>query len=118
MKISFRPGLKFGENQVNGRIRGLHCTWLVPRTRASSNDVGRFLTVRVDPLNEGCSTGRAWPNRLTQDGQRYNRLLKFYAWDFGLSLSERTYIFVLLPCTRAVCKCREARRYSTQPQLT
>ncbi|KAI5666867.1 hypothetical protein M9H77_16720 [Catharanthus roseus] len=56
--------------------------------------------------------------KLTQDGQRYNRPLKFYACDFGLSLSERTYIFVLLSCTRAVCKCREARRYPTQPQLT
>ncbi|KAI5653107.1 hypothetical protein M9H77_30294 [Catharanthus roseus] len=32
------PGLKFGENQVNGRVSGLYYTWLVPRTRASSDD--------------------------------------------------------------------------------
>ncbi|KAI5673251.1 hypothetical protein M9H77_13615 [Catharanthus roseus] len=46
MKTSFRPGLKFGENQVNGRASGMHCTWLVPRTRASSDDVDWFLTLR------------------------------------------------------------------------
>ncbi|KAI5661639.1 hypothetical protein M9H77_20962 [Catharanthus roseus] len=58
-----RSGLKFVENQVNGRVSGLHCTWLVPRTRASSDDVDGFLTLRVDPLEEGCNTLRAWPNR-------------------------------------------------------
>ncbi|KAI5667377.1 hypothetical protein M9H77_17230 [Catharanthus roseus] len=58
------PGeLKFGENQVNGRVSGLHCTWLVPCTRASSDDVDGFLTLRVDPLEEGRSTLRAWPIR-------------------------------------------------------
>ncbi|KAI5681334.1 hypothetical protein M9H77_02561 [Catharanthus roseus] len=36
---NLHPGLKFGGNQVNGRVSGLHCTWLVPRTRASSDDV-------------------------------------------------------------------------------
>ncbi|KAI5673865.1 hypothetical protein M9H77_14229 [Catharanthus roseus] len=46
MKTSFRPGLKFVENQVSGRVSGLHCTWLVPRTRASSDDVDGFLTLR------------------------------------------------------------------------
>ncbi|KAI5664834.1 hypothetical protein M9H77_24157 [Catharanthus roseus] len=60
MKTSFRPGLKFVENQVNGFSR-LHCTWLVPRTRASFDDVDGFLTLRVDPLEEGRSTLRAWP---------------------------------------------------------
>ncbi|KAI5661865.1 hypothetical protein M9H77_21188 [Catharanthus roseus] len=57
-----RSGLKFGENQVNGRVSGLYCTWLVPRTRAFSDDLDGFLTLRVDPLEEGCSTLRAWPN--------------------------------------------------------
>ncbi|KAI5681814.1 hypothetical protein M9H77_03042 [Catharanthus roseus] len=33
------PGLKFGENQVNRHVSGLHCTWLVPCTKASSDDV-------------------------------------------------------------------------------
>ncbi|KAI5678637.1 hypothetical protein M9H77_09587 [Catharanthus roseus] len=46
MKTSFRPGLKFGENQVIGRVSILHYTWLVPRTRASSDDVNGFLTLR------------------------------------------------------------------------
>ncbi|KAI5668121.1 hypothetical protein M9H77_17974 [Catharanthus roseus] len=56
-----RPGdlLKI---QVNGRISGLHCTWLVPCTRASSDGADGFLTLRVDPLEEGLSTFRAWPN--------------------------------------------------------
>ncbi|KAI5673639.1 hypothetical protein M9H77_14003 [Catharanthus roseus] len=63
MKTSFRPGLKFVENQVNERVSGLHCTWLVPRTRASSDDVDGFLTLRVDPPKEERSTWRAWPNR-------------------------------------------------------
>ncbi|KAI5650354.1 hypothetical protein M9H77_36359 [Catharanthus roseus] len=58
MKTSF----KFVQNQVNGYVSGLHCTWLVPRTRASSDDVDGFLTLRVDPLEEGRSTLRAWPN--------------------------------------------------------
>ncbi|KAI5666637.1 hypothetical protein M9H77_16490 [Catharanthus roseus] len=46
MKTSFRPRLKFGENQVNGRVSGLHCLRLVPRTRASFDDVDGFLTLR------------------------------------------------------------------------
>ncbi|KAI5657896.1 hypothetical protein M9H77_26689 [Catharanthus roseus] len=49
-------GLKFGENQVNGRISILHCTWLIPCTRVSSDVVDGFLTLRVDPLVEGHST--------------------------------------------------------------
>ncbi|KAI5682697.1 hypothetical protein M9H77_03925 [Catharanthus roseus] len=53
----------FGENQVNKRVSGLHCMWLVPCTRASSNDGDEFLTLRMDPLKEGRSTWRAWPNR-------------------------------------------------------
>ncbi|KAI5671495.1 hypothetical protein M9H77_11859 [Catharanthus roseus] len=56
-----RLGLNFIENQVNGHVSGLHCTWLVPRTRASFDDMDWFLTLRVDPLEEGCSTLRAWP---------------------------------------------------------
>ncbi|KAI5653769.1 hypothetical protein M9H77_30956 [Catharanthus roseus] len=60
---------------LNGRVSGLHCMWLVPHTRASSDDVDGFLTLRVDPLEEGRSIWRAWPNRLTKDGQRYNKPL-------------------------------------------
>ncbi|KAI5654592.1 hypothetical protein M9H77_31779 [Catharanthus roseus] len=71
---------------------GLHCTWLVPRTRASSDDVNEFLTLRVDPREEGCSTLRVWPNRFRQGV-------------FGSNLPRRAY-------------CREARRCPTQPQLT
>ncbi|KAI5663763.1 hypothetical protein M9H77_23086 [Catharanthus roseus] len=56
--------------------------------------------------------------KLTLDGQRFNRPRTFYAWDFGSSLFRRTYVFVLLPCTQAICKCRKARKYATQLQLT
>ncbi|KAI5675700.1 hypothetical protein M9H77_06650 [Catharanthus roseus] len=52
-------GLKFVKNQVNGRVSGLHCTWLVPCTRVSSDDMDGFLTLRVDPLEERRSTLRA-----------------------------------------------------------
>ncbi|KAI5661667.1 hypothetical protein M9H77_20990 [Catharanthus roseus] len=55
-------GLKFGENQVNGRVSGLHCTWLVLRTRASFDNVDGFFTLRVDPLEEGRNSWRARPN--------------------------------------------------------
>ncbi|KAI5657726.1 hypothetical protein M9H77_26519 [Catharanthus roseus] len=60
---------------LNGHVSGLRCTWLVSRTRAFSDDVDGFFTLRVDPLEEGRSTLRAWPNRLTQDGQGYNKPL-------------------------------------------
>ncbi|KAI5682390.1 hypothetical protein M9H77_03618 [Catharanthus roseus] len=63
MKTSFRPGLKFDQNQVNGRVSELHCTWLVLCTRTSFDNMDGFLTLRVDPLEEGRSTLRAWPNR-------------------------------------------------------
>ncbi|KAI5667971.1 hypothetical protein M9H77_17824 [Catharanthus roseus] len=39
-----------------GSVSGLHCTWLVPRTRGSSDDADRIFTMRVDPLEEGRST--------------------------------------------------------------
>ncbi|KAI5677995.1 hypothetical protein M9H77_08945 [Catharanthus roseus] len=67
MKTSFRPGLKFVKNQVNGRVSGLHCTWLVLHTRASSNDVDRFFTLRVDPLEEERSTLRGGPTGIYVD---------------------------------------------------
>ncbi|KAI5675455.1 hypothetical protein M9H77_06405 [Catharanthus roseus] len=87
MKSSFRPGLKFVENQVNGRVSGLHCTWLVLRTRVSSDDVDGFLTLRADLLEEGRSTLRAWPNRLTQDDQRYNKPLNLVSRGTQISYS-------------------------------
>ncbi|KAI5677337.1 hypothetical protein M9H77_08287 [Catharanthus roseus] len=96
------------------RVSRLHCTWLVPRTKASSDDVDGFLTLRVDPLEEGYSTLRAWPNQYLRghgimlcggtDGQGYNKPLKVLAWSFGSSLSGSTCVSVLLSCTRAVCK--------------
>ncbi|KAI5669250.1 hypothetical protein M9H77_19103 [Catharanthus roseus] len=46
-------GYYSGYDHVNGRVTGLHSTWLVPCTRASSNDVDGLLTLRVDPLEEG-----------------------------------------------------------------
>ncbi|KAI5669245.1 hypothetical protein M9H77_19098 [Catharanthus roseus] len=50
------------KNSVVHSVTGLHCTWLVPCTRASSNDVDGLLTLRVDLLEEGRSTWRVWPN--------------------------------------------------------
>ncbi|KAI5654003.1 hypothetical protein M9H77_31190 [Catharanthus roseus] len=44
-------------------VSGLQCTWLVCRTRTSSNDVDNFFTLRMDPLEEGRSTWRVCPNR-------------------------------------------------------
>ncbi|KAI5650012.1 hypothetical protein M9H77_36017 [Catharanthus roseus] len=77
MKTSFQSG--FGENQVNGRVTGLHCTWLVLRTRASFDDVDGLLTLRVDPLEERRSTLRAWPNRY------------LLIWECGCFVIERSY---------------------------
>ncbi|KAI5658176.1 hypothetical protein M9H77_26969 [Catharanthus roseus] len=81
----------FGENQVNGRVSGLHCTWLVPCTTASSEDVDRFLTLRVDPLKEGRSTWRAWPNRLTQDVPRGTQISYSAVVDLVAELGRAWY---------------------------
>ncbi|KAI5673193.1 hypothetical protein M9H77_13557 [Catharanthus roseus] len=72
----------------------LHCTWLVPRTRASSDDVDGFLTLRWIHLKRGVVPGGRGPIEaalmclirsdflaelksliLTQDGQGYNKPL-------------------------------------------
>ncbi|KAI5672658.1 hypothetical protein M9H77_13022 [Catharanthus roseus] len=95
----------------------------------------------MDPLEERRSTLRAFPNRYLRrhhvlrwdgrlvesqegletevgpradlDGQRYNKLLRFYARRFGSSLSKKTYVSVLLSCTRAVSKFSAERRADT-----
>ncbi|KAI5669316.1 hypothetical protein M9H77_19169 [Catharanthus roseus] len=96
MKTSFRPGLKFVENQVKGRVSGLHRTWLVPGTRASFDDVDGFLTLRVDPLEEGRGPWMVWPNqstwtphhalRLARNGQGPSKPLKvvYYCETYNL----------------------------------
>ncbi|KAI5654009.1 hypothetical protein M9H77_31196 [Catharanthus roseus] len=33
-----------------GSVRGLYCMWLVPHTRASSDDMDSYRLLRVDPL--------------------------------------------------------------------
>ncbi|KAI5650250.1 hypothetical protein M9H77_36255 [Catharanthus roseus] len=103
MKTSFRPGLKFVENQVNGRVSGLHCTWLVLRTRASSDDVDGFLFLRVDPLEEGRSTLRAWPisqeGLKTEVGPRADLVASLMCLD-----SLRLPDCARNPHTRTVCK--------------
>ncbi|KAI5671141.1 hypothetical protein M9H77_11505 [Catharanthus roseus] len=101
MKTSFRPGLKFGENQVNGRVCGLRCKWLVPRTMAFSDDVDWFLTLRVDPLKEGSSTLRAWPNQ--------------YLRGHRIMLCDGTISSEWSGAQQAT-KCREGRRCPTHPQ--
>ncbi|KAI5681549.1 hypothetical protein M9H77_02777 [Catharanthus roseus] len=51
---------------------------------------GRFRLGRVDPLEEGRRPRRVWPNRSTQDRQRHDKSLKFWAWNLGPYLSRRT----------------------------
>ncbi|KAI5656988.1 hypothetical protein M9H77_25781 [Catharanthus roseus] len=45
-----------GFDHVFESVRGLHCMWLVSRTRASSYDVDDFRLWRVDPLERGHNT--------------------------------------------------------------
>ncbi|KAI5672615.1 hypothetical protein M9H77_12979 [Catharanthus roseus] len=96
MKTSFRPGLKFVENQVNGRVSGLHCTRLVPRTRAFSDDVDGFFTLRVDLLEEGRSTLRAWPNQYLRG---YRIMLCGGTCPYGIWLVLTTRCRNLVPMT-------------------
>ncbi|KAI5663092.1 hypothetical protein M9H77_22415 [Catharanthus roseus] len=96
-------GYGSGYDHVFENVRGLHCTWLVPYTRASSNDVDDFRLGSVDPLEEGRSTVEGveaalmcldslrLPScarnphaglgisvvQLTQDSQRHSKQLKF-----------------------------------------
>ncbi|KAI5668806.1 hypothetical protein M9H77_18659 [Catharanthus roseus] len=65
MKTPSDQGCSFGYELVFRSVRGLHCTWLVPRTRASSNsmddsDLGEWIH-----LKRGVVPWRAWPNRST-----------------------------------------------------
>ncbi|KAI5650039.1 hypothetical protein M9H77_36044 [Catharanthus roseus] len=85
------------DDYVNGRVSGLHCTWLVSRIRASFDDVDGFLTLRVDPLEEGCSTLRAWPNQLTLYGQRYNKPLNDTK---ELHVTYKMDIFIIVVTTK------------------
>ncbi|KAI5672272.1 hypothetical protein M9H77_12636 [Catharanthus roseus] len=55
MKIK-RLGYSSGYDHVFRNVRRLHYTWLVPRTRASSDGTDGFILGRVDPLEEGRST--------------------------------------------------------------
>ncbi|KAI5658354.1 hypothetical protein M9H77_27147 [Catharanthus roseus] len=78
MKTSFRPGLKFVENQVNGRVSGLHCTWLVPHTRASSDNVdgGRGPTGIYVDIASCSAVGRSPSGELARNGQGPSKPLK------------------------------------------
>ncbi|KAI5677896.1 hypothetical protein M9H77_08846 [Catharanthus roseus] len=51
--------------------------------------------------------------RNLHDGQRYNKPLKFLAWSFGSSLSERICVSIVLSFTRAVCKFSAERQTDT-----
>ncbi|KAI5649479.1 hypothetical protein M9H77_35484 [Catharanthus roseus] len=112
MKTSFRPGLKFVEKQVNGRVSGLHCTRLVPRTRASFDDADEFLTLRVDPLEEGRRLRRVWLNRsmwtphhalrLARNGQGSSKPLKVRGITGGIRASRFDTRFETLDFRQAV----------------
>ncbi|KAI5683357.1 hypothetical protein M9H77_04585 [Catharanthus roseus] len=68
---------------------------------ASSDDVDGFLTLRVDPFEEGHSTLRAWPNRYLQ-GHRIMLGGGTIAYDMGVRLFviERSYSVWLVLTTR------------------
>ncbi|KAI5681408.1 hypothetical protein M9H77_02636 [Catharanthus roseus] len=53
---------EFVQEQVNA-AQGFHRQNDPYSNTASSDDVDEFLTLRVDPLEEGRNTWRAWPNR-------------------------------------------------------
>ncbi|KAI5677948.1 hypothetical protein M9H77_08898 [Catharanthus roseus] len=65
-------GVNFDYDLVFGIVRGLYCTSLVPRTRASSDGVDVSNSGEWIHLKRGVDRGG-----LTQDGQRYNKPLKF-----------------------------------------
>ncbi|KAI5666728.1 hypothetical protein M9H77_16581 [Catharanthus roseus] len=50
---------------VFGSVRGLHCTWLVSHTRASSNGMDDLDSGEWIHLKRGIVPWRAWPNRST-----------------------------------------------------
>ncbi|KAI5682477.1 hypothetical protein M9H77_03705 [Catharanthus roseus] len=59
MKNAFRPGYSSGYDHVFGCIRELHCTWLVPHTRASSDgidvsDSGEWIYLKRGVDRGGC----------------------------------------------------------------
>ncbi|KAI5664316.1 hypothetical protein M9H77_23639 [Catharanthus roseus] len=53
---------EFVQEQVNA-AQGFHRQNDLYSNTVSSDDVDGFLTLRVDPLEEGRSTLRAWPNQ-------------------------------------------------------
>ncbi|KAI5676899.1 hypothetical protein M9H77_07849 [Catharanthus roseus] len=50
-RCPIKTGYSFGYDHVFGNVRGLHCTWLIPRTRASSDGV------------DVSDSAQVWPNR-------------------------------------------------------
>ncbi|KAI5667935.1 hypothetical protein M9H77_17788 [Catharanthus roseus] len=67
-------GLKFGENQVNGHVSGLHCTWLVPYTSASSDGVGGGV-LYLEGVTQSVFTWTShhalqWDDRLVESQER------------------------------------------------
>ncbi|KAI5677338.1 hypothetical protein M9H77_08288 [Catharanthus roseus] len=75
----------------------------VPHTRASSDDVDRFFTLRVDPLEERHITLRAWPNQYLR-GHRimFCGLTPVLTSDMGVRLLviKRSYGVWLVSTTR------------------
>ncbi|KAI5668885.1 hypothetical protein M9H77_18738 [Catharanthus roseus] len=92
-----------GYDLVFGSARGVHCTWLVPCTRASSDGVDDSDPKEVWPIGVYghhimlcCGTADLWRARrglklrLTQDRQRHDKPLKSWPWSFGSSFPRRT----------------------------
>ncbi|KAI5666734.1 hypothetical protein M9H77_16587 [Catharanthus roseus] len=114
-------------------LRGLHCTWLVPHTKASSDGVDNSDLGEWIYLKRVVVPWKAWPNRPPTFLSWFGPWTLHHAlrWDGRLVESQEgleTKVGPRADLARAGCKdypvffvislVPRARRYSTQPQLT
>ncbi|KAI5672536.1 hypothetical protein M9H77_12900 [Catharanthus roseus] len=76
------------------RVRGLHCIWLVPRTRASSDGVDDSNLGEWIYLKRGISSGWSGAQQATE----------VLSQEFWIKSPRGTYVYVLSFYTRSVCK--------------
>ncbi|KAI5659870.1 hypothetical protein M9H77_28663 [Catharanthus roseus] len=103
-------GVNSGYDLVFGSVRGLQCTWLVPRTRASSDgvddsDSGEWIHLKRGVDHGGCGPiglrghciilcdgVRSPSGELARDGQGPSKPLSFRLGVFGSNLPRGAYI--------------------------
>ncbi|KAI5681149.1 hypothetical protein M9H77_02376 [Catharanthus roseus] len=103
-------GVNSGYDLVFGSIRGLHCTWLVPRTMTSSDgmddsDSGEWIHLKRCVDSEGCGPISlrgycimlcvgVWPpsGELARDSQSLTSHCGFRPGVFGSNVPRRAYI--------------------------